>query len=70
MGTGDDKVYCPCGRILKEAVTDKDMSLGERLLLGTIGLVGSIVYDPIDAVFTALDLDRGDHQDPEDISKM
>ena len=70
MGNGDDKMYFPCARMVKEAFTEDDMSLGARLFLGTIGLVGTIVYDPVDAVFTALDLDRGDHQDPEDIANM
>lgn len=70
MGNGDDKMYFPCAHILKEVATDKDMSLGARLFLGTISLVGTLVYDPVDAVFTALDLDRGDHQDPEDIARM
>jgi len=70
MGKNDDKMYFPCFHLLKESITDKDMPMSGRLFVGFMGLVGTIVIDPVLAVFTAFDLDPGEPMDPDDIARM
>ena len=61
--------YFPCFQLLKGAIKDEDdMSVGGRVFIGFLGLVGTVVYDPVNAIFRLFDLDRGDHVEPGDMN--
>ena len=60
--------YFPCFHLLKEAIVDKDMPVSGRIFVGVLGAVGTIVYDPVDAIFTLFNLDRGEHVGPSDMN--
>ena len=60
--------YFPCFQLLKGAIVDKDMPVGGRIFIGFLGAVGTIVYDPVDAIFNLLDLDKGEPVDPSDMN--
>lgn len=63
-----DNEYAPCTKLLIAAIKEKDdVSTGGRIILGTMGLIGAPIIDPVVWVMKKFNIDPGNPDaDPND----